>query len=82
MIYYLIGVNIITFILYFIDKKKAIKNKERISEYTLLTFSMLGGSFLGIISMYLFRHKTKKKKFIILNIFSIIIWGLVIGSIV
>lgn len=80
MKYYLIIINIITFILYFVDKRKAINKKERISEYNLLLFSVFGGSFLGILSMYLFKHKTKKKKFIIINILSIIMWIILLGG--
>ena len=48
-----------------IDKTKAKKGKWRISETTLLLLGVLGGSIGGIIGMYTFRHKTKKKRFTI-----------------
>lgn len=70
--YYLI-INISTFIIYGIDKYLAIKNLYRISEKILLLLSILGGSIGALISMYLFHHKTKKARFIIVNLTSLII---------
>lgn len=52
-------INLLTYGLFYIDKKRAIKNKTRISEKTLLTFSVLG----AWIGMKQFRHKTQKVKF-------------------
>lgn len=63
--YYLILINIIGFILILVDKIKACKNKWRIKENTLLFISIIGGSIGELISMLIFRHKTKKNKFII-----------------
>lgn len=60
---YLLLVNLLLFILMGIDKRKAITNKWRIKEKTLLTLCLLGGSIGGIIGMYIFRHKTKHLKF-------------------
>lgn len=74
MIVYLICINIITFFFYCLDKFLAVKNKNRISEFQLLTLSVFGGAFLGIVSMYLVHHKTRKYKFIIINVLSIIVW--------
>lgn len=74
MFYYLLIINLITFFAYILDKYFAIKNKKRISEYHLLTLSILGGCFLGLLSMYLVRHKTRKYKFLIINLLSIILW--------
>ena len=49
----------------YIDKKKAEKSKRRIPEKTLFTLVILGGGIGGIAGMYMFRHKTKKAKFVI-----------------
>ena len=65
VIIYLILINIIAFIAMFIDKKKAEKNKWRISEKFLFTLVILGGGIGGILGMYIFRHKTKKPAFVI-----------------
>lgn len=58
------AVNIITFLLYAIDKWKAIKGKWRIPEKVLLLWSLFGpwGGFTGMKVMH---HKTHKKKFLI-----------------
>ncbi|MDD3241577.1 MAG: DUF1294 domain-containing protein [Bacilli bacterium] len=72
MIYYLIFINLFCFIIYGLDKYLAIKKKNRISENNLLFFSLVGGSLGSIISMNLFHHKTKKKKFLINYFFFIV----------
>lgn len=57
----------------YIDKKHAIKGKWRAPEAKLFSIAALFGS-LGIwIGMYLFRHKTKHLKFVILIPFILII---------
>lgn len=60
---YLLIVNLITFITFGIDKRKAIKNKWRIRESVLLTLGALGGCIGGLIAMQCFRHKTQKPVF-------------------
>ena len=65
IIMYLIAINLITLLAMYIDKQKAKKSKRRISEKTLFTLVFLGGGIGGIAGMYIFRHKTKKTRFII-----------------
>ena len=55
--------NIITFIIFWIDKKLARRNKNRIPESTMILLSALGGAGGGFAAMHLFRHKTHKPKF-------------------
>ncbi len=62
-IIYLISINILSFIICYIDKIRSIKNYYRISEGTLLFISFIGGAFGMAISMNMFHHKTKKFKF-------------------
>ena len=69
----IILMSIITFILYAIDKKRAIKNKWRIKEATLLLSSFLLGSIGGLIGMYGLRHKTQHWYFVVVNFLSLII---------
>ena len=63
IICYLLAVNIVTFLLYGIDKYKAKKGKWRISEATLLTMAAIGGSIGALAGMRLWHHKTMHKKF-------------------
>ncbi len=60
---YLIAINVITFIVYGIDKLKAKEHWWRISEATLLLLAVIGGSLGAWAGMYVFHHKTKHKKF-------------------
>ena len=76
LIYYLIIINVISFTMCYIDKKKAIKNSERISEKALMLVSLMGGCYFFYIAMYLFHHKTKKIKFKIFIPLMIIIWSI------
>lgn len=62
-ILYLIIVNITAFFMYLVDKVKAIKGRWRIPERTLIGIAVIGGSLGAFLSMNLFRHKTKHKKF-------------------
>lgn len=70
---YLIIINILSLILMIIDKILAIKKKQRISEFHLLTITIFGGSFGTIIGMILARHKIRKLKFILLVPLSLIL---------
>lgn len=63
LLIYLLTINFITFITYGIDKRKAIKNKWRIKEATLLGLSFIGGSIGALMGMIIFHHKTKKPRF-------------------
>ena len=64
LIFFLV-INIVTMCVYGVDKKKAIKNKLRIPEATLILLAAIGGSIGAIIGMKVFHHKTKKAKFFI-----------------
>lgn len=64
---YLIIINIISFFIYYIDKKNAIKKRIRVPEGVLLLLSFLGGALGSILSMYIFHHKTRKWYFVLFN---------------
>lgn len=70
---YLLLINILTFALYGIDKRKAVAGKDkktghsakrRIPEAELLGAALAGGSIGAYIAMFVFRHKTKRIKFL------------------
>ena len=56
--FYLFLINIVTFLAFASDKRRAARRKWRIPEKTLL-----GLSLGGIIAMYCFRHKIRKPAF-------------------
>ena len=63
---YLVLANLVAFAMYGIDKKRAIKNKWRIPEKTLLLAALFGGAMGALWGMILFHHKTKKAKFFLI----------------
>ncbi len=63
LLYYLIVINIVTFLVYCIDKWKAKQGSWRISEATLLILAVIGGSIGALLGMKVWRHKTMHKKF-------------------
>ncbi|WP_312392621.1 DUF1294 domain-containing protein [Chryseobacterium sp.] len=64
MMYILIAINLLSFIIFGLDKRKAIKHQRRISESSLLTVTFFGGTIGAIIAMMIFRHKVSKKSFL------------------
>ena len=63
LLYYLMVINIVTFLVYGIDKIKAKQGSWRISEATLLIFAVIGGSIGALLGMQVWHHKTMHKKF-------------------
>ena len=63
IIIYLIAINVITFLVYGIDKWKAKRSKWRIPEATLLGLAIIGGSIGAWLGMKVWHHKTMHKKF-------------------
>ena len=60
---YVIVINVITLMIYGIDKWKAKHSKWRIPEATLLIMAAVGGSIGAWTGIKLFHHKTLHKKF-------------------
>lgn len=67
-------INILSFLIYTFDKFRSTKNKWRISERELHTFSLLGGFLGSSLAMALFHHKTAKSSFLIKHILIILLW--------
>ena len=60
---YLGAINIVTFLLYGFDKRKAQQSKWRIQESVLLGMAAVGGSIGALLGMRVWHHKTLHKKF-------------------
>ncbi len=63
LVLYLLVINLITFLVFGLDKYKAIHHQFRISVKTLMCLALVGGSAGGLLGMYIFRHKTRKPLF-------------------
>ena len=55
----------ITFTLFAMDKRRAVRHEWRIPEARLMLFSLIGGSLGGLLAMVIVKHKTRHPKFII-----------------
>lgn len=62
---YLIAINLISFIAFYIDKQKAITNGFRIAESILILLSAIGGFIGSLTAIFFIRHKNKKLRFLL-----------------
>ncbi len=58
-------INIISSLLAVTDKRRAVRNKWRIPENTLLLMGLLGGALGEYLTMKQIHHKTRRAKFMI-----------------
>ena len=63
IVFYLVILNVLTFLLYGIDKWKANRARWRIPESVLLGMAAFGGSIGAWLGMRVWHHKTQHKKF-------------------
>lgn len=56
---YLVGVNLLAFLLMGSDKRRAQRRQERFSERSLFLLPLLGGALGGTLGMAVFHHKTR-----------------------
>lgn len=59
----LLALNLASFLLMGVDKRRAVRDVRRIPEKTLLTACGLFAALGGLIGMHVFHHKTRKLKF-------------------
>ena len=78
---YLLIINVITFVVYGLDKLFAIKHKRRIRIITLLGLAFIGGELGGLLAMKIFHHKSRKWYFYVVFaagiILHIALWWLI-----
>ncbi|MDD4884073.1 DUF1294 domain-containing protein [Sulfuricurvum sp.] len=56
--------NLITFFVFGYDKYLARTNRRRVSEKTLLSLAVFGGSAGAVFAQKIFRHKSKKYRYL------------------
>ena len=78
IIFYYVVVNLVAFIMYGIDKNRAIKKEWRISEKSQILVSLAGGAFGALLGMHVIRHKTRHIKFQLIIPLTVIVHFVVI----
>lgn len=74
ILWYLLSINIFTFLLLVIDKIYSLKDRKRVPEMSLYFFSIAGGVFGALLAMIVARHKIRKKIFLSIQIFISLLW--------
>lgn len=64
-LFYLLLINLVTFIFFAVDKWRARKNRFRIKEAVLFILCFLGGTIGGIIGVHALHHKTTRQAFVV-----------------
>ena len=63
--FYVAAINVITFIMFGTDKRRAVRRRHRIRVSNLMLLAVLGGSLGAWAGMYSFRHKTNRLIFVL-----------------
>lgn len=63
LVLYLFAINALTYLLYWHDKRCAIRGHGRVPEYILLLGGFLGGTLAAVGAQQRLRHKTRKTSF-------------------
>lgn len=79
---YLIGINLITFFIYGMDKHRAEQHAWRIPEHTLIGLAFVGGCLGAAAGMGVFHHKTRKTKFRVTIPLALLLWACLIGFLI
>lgn len=74
IVWYLLTINIFTFLLLVIDKIYALKDRKRVPEMSLYFFSIAGGVLGALLAMIVARHKIRKKLFLSIQVFIALLW--------
>lgn len=73
--------SIVSFVIYGLDKERAIKGDRRVPEGTLQLLAFLGGWPGAFLGQRHFHHKTKKTPFLIVFWFLVVVHVAIVGSV-
>jgi len=75
-------VNLITYAVFWIDKRRARRERRRLRERTLIAWCAVGGWPAGFVAMRRLRHKTRDRAFRLRYWGCVALWALAIGGLV
>ena len=79
---YVLTISLITFVLYGWDKRQAKKQKRRIPEKRLHLLTLAGGTPGALLGQITFRHKTKKKRFQVVFVGTVLLQLALIATVI
>lgn len=71
-------INLLTFIVYGLDKRAAKRSRWRTPEKRMLLFGIIGGAAGGLLGMLFFHHKTRKPYFWFVNLLGICLHAVIL----
>lgn len=78
LVYFFLAISLVSFLLWGVDKYRAIQQQWRIPENWLIGLTVCGGALGALAGMLVFRHKIRKSFFWILVITFLILQGLLV----
>ncbi|MEN6434673.1 MAG: DUF1294 domain-containing protein [Anaerolineaceae bacterium] len=78
LVYFFLAISLVSFLLWGVDKYRAIQQQWRIPENWLIGLTVCGGALGALAGMLVFRHKIRKPFFWILVITFLILQGLLV----
>ncbi len=78
LVYYFLAISLVSFLLWGVDKYRAIQQQWRIPENWLIGLTVCGGALGALAGMLVFRHKIRKPFFWILVITFLTLQGLLV----
>ena len=74
--------SVLAFILYGVDKRRAVHHLYRIPEAVLLFVGFFGGGVGAVLGMRMFHHKTRRWYFWVVNVLSMIMQALIYAALI
>jgi len=68
---YIVVMSVVAFLVFYQDKTNARRGRFRTRERTLHILSLAGGAFGGLLAMIIFKHKTRKHVFWVVQLVGI-----------
>jgi uncharacterized membrane protein YsdA (DUF1294 family) len=78
LVYFFLAISLVSFLLWGVDKYRAIQQQWRIPENWLIGLTVCGGALGALAGMLVFRHKIRKPLFWILVITFLTLQGLLV----
>ena len=80
MLIFYLAANLVTFLVYAVDKSAAVNGSRRIREHTLHLLALIGGWPGALIAQKLLRHKSNKRSFQLIFWITVVLHCAILGA--